>query len=86
MKQVIRMCISCRKRAPKQELIRIVKLRDGVVDIDESQKAQTRGVYVCRDRECVGKLRKSHRLRQLFELMDDSEIIEKTENFLENDI
>ncbi|MDO4938401.1 MAG: YlxR family protein [Lachnospiraceae bacterium] len=43
----MRMCLACRKRRPKSELIRI------------NGNAAERGVYVCNDPECTGRLMKS---------------------------
>lgn len=48
----IRMCIACRKRFPKEELLRIVN-KDGTLKIDIIQKEQCRGVYLCLSSECV---------------------------------
>lgn len=83
--EMIRTCIGCRKKGQKQDFIRVIKNEDKEVDIDVSGKAQTRGAYVCRDVKCVEKLRKSHRLRKLFEIEDDSIILNKLECFLENE-
>lgn len=52
----IRQCIVCRKRAHKEDLTRIV-FRDGLLQIDEKQRLQGRGVYVHQDALCVlGKI------------------------------
>ena len=85
MREVIRTCISCRKKGPKQDFIRIVKVGDNELDIDVSGKMQTRGAYICVDCKCIAILGKSHRLRKLFNVEDDSKIIEKLKDFLENE-
>ena len=86
MKEVLRTCISCRKKGLKQDFIRIVGFKDKNIDIDISGKAQTRGAYVCKDEKCIAMLGKSHRLRKLFGINDDSSILEKLKCFLENEI
>ncbi|MEA5003870.1 MAG: YlxR family protein, partial [Christensenella sp.] len=54
-----RMCIACRKIRPKQELVRIIKLRDNGYRADVSGKQQGgRGAYVCPDAACVEKAKK----------------------------
>lgn len=50
---VERMCAVCRKRRPKQELLRITKSAKGVLRIDHSGKLPGRGMYICRDSECL---------------------------------
>ncbi len=48
----VRMCVVCRRRRPKHELLRIVVTPEGFV-LDESGKKPGRGAYVCPDRpEC----------------------------------
>jgi uncharacterized protein len=42
-----RTCIGCRRKAPKEELVRIVRARGGEVVLDRSGHAPGRGAYVC---------------------------------------
>lgn len=49
------MCVVCRNRYPKGELIRIVKSAE-FAEIDISAKAQARGAYVCHSDKCINKL------------------------------
>ena len=53
-----RTCIACRVKKQKQELIRIVS-KDNVAVIDEEQKQNTRGIYICKDSKCINKLLKA---------------------------
>ncbi len=48
-----RTCVGCRSRAPKGELLRIVRMSDASLRIDPRGTAQHRGTYVHRDRACV---------------------------------
>lgn len=50
---VERMCAVCRKRRPKRELLRIAKSSDGVLKIDDGGKLPGRGMYICRNSECL---------------------------------
>lgn len=43
----IRSCCACRKRAPKVELIRFFRSSEDRLEIDETQRAEGRGAYVC---------------------------------------
>jgi predicted RNA-binding protein YlxR (DUF448 family) len=47
----IRMCVGCRQRAPKAELLRLVWNEGPVVDVAQSEPG--RGVYQHRDVECL---------------------------------
>jgi len=47
-----RTCIECRTTRPKRELIRIVRLAEDGVTIDETGKKSGRGAYLCRCKAC----------------------------------
>jgi predicted RNA-binding protein YlxR (DUF448 family) len=49
----IRMCVGCRERKEKKELVRIVKTVQGNIEIDPTGKKSGRGAYVCLRAECV---------------------------------
>ena len=44
--------MACRKVKAKQELVRIVRIPDGNVEVDIRGKQAGRGAYLCREREC----------------------------------
>lgn len=46
----------------KRELIRVVRMPDGNVCLDESGKKSGRGAYICKKTECLKKARKAKRL------------------------
>lgn len=54
-----RSCIICKKKNDKDKLFRIVCLKDSKMLLDKSQKENARGIYLCRDIECVLKLEKN---------------------------
>lgn len=47
-----RSCVACRSVRAKRDLIRIVRLVDGSVIVDETGKKSGRGAYLCRQRGC----------------------------------
>lgn len=47
-----RTCVECRTTRPKRELVRIVRLAEGGVTVDETGKKPGRGAYLCRRRVC----------------------------------
>ena len=44
--------MACREVKAKRELIRLVRVSDGRVEVDVSGKKVGRGAYLCRAREC----------------------------------
>jgi predicted RNA-binding protein YlxR (DUF448 family) len=50
-----RTCVACRQVRSKRDLVRVVRAPDGKVYVDETGKANGRGVYLCRDRACWEK-------------------------------
>lgn len=60
-----RMCIGCRKMSPKKDLVRLAEA-DGEIIIDEKQKILSRGVYICKNGECLKQARKKKALSRHF--------------------
>ena len=69
-----RTCIGCNEVKNKNELIRIVKNKDGQISIDKIGKASGRGAYICDNIECLNKLIKTKRLERVFETTINEEI------------
>ncbi len=44
--------MACRQVKAKQELVRVVRIPDGSVEVDIGGKQAGRGAYLCRAREC----------------------------------
>ena len=61
-----RTCVACRQVRDKCLLVRLVRLEEGFVVVDEDGKAPGRGAYVCRDGGCATRLAKGSRLSQAF--------------------
>ncbi len=47
-----RTCMACRKVRAKRELVRLVRIADGIVEVDTSGKKAGRGAYLCPAQEC----------------------------------
>ena len=58
----MRMCIACRTGRPKRELIRVVKDKEGHVNIDTTGKAPGRGAYLFPTIECLERANKTRAL------------------------
>jgi|YNPBryunderm2012_1023409.scaffolds.fasta_scaffold00145_25 predicted RNA-binding protein YlxR (DUF448 family) len=61
-RKIERLCIVCRKKKSKEDLIRITKTPDGLVKIDLFKKLPGRGAYICSTIDCVRKLKKEDSL------------------------
>lgn len=48
----MRRCIACRQSFPQDELIRFT-LSDGSIVADRDRRAEGRGFYLCRNKDCV---------------------------------
>lgn len=57
-----RTCLACRQVKPKRELVRIVKMLDDKIVVDEKGKIPGRGAYFCRVRKCWEEGLKTNRL------------------------
>ena len=47
-----RTCVACRQIKPKRELIRLVRVPDGSVEVDITGRKAGRGGYLCHDPKC----------------------------------
>ena len=63
----IRTCIACRKKDDKKNLIRIIS-ENGEAVIDKIQKANTRGIYMCNNKECIEKLLKVKNINKIIKI------------------
>ena len=64
----MRKCMGCNESKPKKELIRIVREPDGKITLDEKGKISGRGVYICPDKSCLVKVKKTGRLGRSLEV------------------
>jgi uncharacterized protein len=48
-----RVCIVCKKKSTKNELIRLVKTRKGTVEVEDNGILWGKGIYICNNEECV---------------------------------
>ena len=75
-----RTCIGCNEVKLKNDLIRIVKNKEGNIFIDKTGKANGRGAYICNNIECLEKAIKTKRLERTFETTINNDIYEELKN------
>lgn len=62
----MRKCLGCGEMKEKKELIRVVRSKEMVYEIDLTSKKNGRGAYICHSRECFDKAVKSKGLERAF--------------------
>ena len=78
-----RTCSVCRTQKNKNELLRIVKNKDNIINVDETGKQSGRGAYICYDMECLEKAKKSKRLDKVLEIKVEDEIYDQIKNAIQ---
>ena len=74
MKKIpLRTCMGCNEKRPKKELIRIVKQKDGNVEVDQTGKTEGRGAYICNNIECLNKVINTKRLERTLDIQISEE-------------
>lgn len=73
------MCVVCRKRAPKLDMIRVVKQDDNIV-IDDTGKMNGRGAYICKNSECLQKCVKTKSFNRSYKRNLPNDIYESIQN------
>ncbi len=81
----LRMCTGCGEMKPKKELVRVVKPKEGDIDIDLTGRANGRGAYICRNLACLQKARKARRFEKAFSCRITDEVYDRMEEVLKND-
>ena len=72
-----RSCMGCNQKKDKKDLIRIVKNKDGIINLDKTGKLEGRGAYICDSIDCLEKVIKTKRLEKAFEMTINNEIYDK---------
>ena len=71
-----RMCVGCREKRDKKDLLRVVRTPEGQLVLDATGKKSGRGAYICPNAECLQKARKSRALERAFEAAIGPDIYE----------
>jgi hypothetical protein len=75
-KPTLRRCIACNEQNDKKNLLRIVKPKDGDIEIDLTGKKNGRGAYICKNEMCLNKAIKTKKLERVFETIIDDKFYE----------
>jgi len=66
----LRKCVISNEQYPKQEMIRVVKDKEGNISVDTTGKANGRGAYLKLTKENVAKARQRRVLERQFEVKE----------------
>ena len=72
-----RTCVVTKEKTQKQDLLRVVRDKDGNVSIDETGKSNGRGAYLKKDAEVINKARTTKVLERVLEVPIPDEIYEE---------
>lgn len=84
-KQPLRKCVVTQEMFPKQQLIRVVRNKDGEVFVDESGKKNGRGAYLSRRLEVVEQAENQRILNRHLNTNVDSSVYEELKNIIKQD-
>jgi len=79
----LRTCVVTKEQFPKQELLRIVKDKEGNVSVDLTGKLNGRGAYIKKDLEVLEKAKKTKVLENKLECTIEDNIYEEIKNIIE---
>ena len=75
-RQPQRTCMGCNSKKDQNELIRISKNKNNEISINENQKLDGRGAYLCSNIKCLEKVMKTKRIERIFGIQISDEIYE----------
>ncbi len=78
----LRSCVVTKEKLPKQELLRIVRNKEGEVKIDSTGKMNGRGAYIKKDVDVLSKAKKSKTLARCLEVDIPDSIYEEIEKII----
>ena len=78
----MRQCLGCNVHKPKKELIRVVRTPEGETVLDLVGKRSGRGAYICPEKSCFVKARKSKRIENVLECKISEEVYDEMERVI----
>ncbi len=79
----LRTCVITKEQLPKQELLRIVRTKEGEVLVDETGKVNGRGAYIKKDLEVLSRAIKEKALERKLEIKIDDSVYEEIKKAIE---
>lgn len=79
----MRSCVVTHEKFEKKDLLRVVRNNEGVVFVDDTNKANGRGAYLKKDKEVILKAKKNKVLDRALEVTIPDNIYEELLNKVE---
>jgi len=79
----LRMCLGCKQMINKKEMLRIVKNNENQICLDLTGKMNGRGAYICSNKECFEKVKKTNGFQRTFQMPVEDEIYNAVSHSLE---
>ena len=79
----LRKCLGCMCSFPKRDLARVVRTPEGNVILDKTGRANGRGAYICKSKECLKKAIKPKRVSRSLEVEIPDELYDALQRELE---
>ncbi len=73
----------CRERAEKEQLIRIVKNKNGEIAMDVTHKLPGRGAYLCKKADCINQAQKRRALERAFSCKVEASVYQELQETAE---
>ena len=80
-KEPLRTCTICRNKGNKESFVRVVRTKEGEISIDQTYKVNGRGLYVCKNGDCIAKAIKGRALNKAFKTMVDDSVYKGLESY-----
>ena len=85
MKKIpLRRCVVTKEQLPKKELLRIVRDKDGNINVDTTSKANGRGTYIKKDLEVLKIAKEKKIIDRVFEIKIEDKVYDKIEEIIKN--
>ncbi len=81
-KTPIRTCCACGLKSNKSAFVRVVRSKDGIIELDTSGRMPGRGTYVCTNPQCVNKAIKQNKLGRALRITIDEQEAKRLEKQL----
>ncbi len=81
----LRRCVITNERLPKQEMIRVVRNKEGIFSVDLTGKLNGRGAYLKKTKTVILKAQKTKKLDRHLEGSVPEEIYNELLNLFENE-
>ena len=80
----LRQCVGCGEMKGKKDMMRVLKTTEEEICLDVTGKKNGRGAYLCRNRECLQKARKTKGLERSFKMSIPQEVYDALEREFES--